>query len=127
MAWDGLKGQAKWYNREPYPVWGGALATAGNLVFYGTLDRWFKALDARDGKLLWKFQVGSGVVGNAMTYAHHGKQYIGLYSGIGGWAGIALNQGLTQDSDGAGTAGAMRDLAKYNAAPGGGALNVFGL
>lgn len=127
MAWDGLKGQAKWYNREPYPVWGGALATAGNLVFYGTLDRWFKALDARNGKLLWQFQVGSGVVGNAMTYAHHGKQYIGVYSGIGGWAGIALNQGLTQDSDGAGTAGAFRDLTKYNAAPGGGALNVFGL
>ncbi|MGX8882595.1 methanol/ethanol family PQQ-dependent dehydrogenase [Methylovorus sp. SPW-M1] len=127
MAWDGLKGQPKWYNREPYPVWGGALATAGNLVFYGTLDRWFKALDARNGKLLWQFQVGSGVVGNAMTYAHHGKQYIGVYSGIGGWAGIALNQGLTQDSDGAGTAGAFRDLAKYNAAPGGGALNVFAL
>jgi len=127
MAWDGLLGKAKWYQPEKFSVWGGALATASNLIFYGTLDRWFKALDANTGKLLWEFQVGSGVVGNAMTYGHHGKQYIGVYSGIGGWAAIALNQGLTEDSDGAGTAGAFKDLAKYNAAPGGGALNVFAL
>ncbi|MES2553629.1 MAG: PQQ-dependent dehydrogenase, methanol/ethanol family, partial [Pseudomonadota bacterium] len=98
-----------------------------DLVFYGTLDRWFKALDAKTGKLLWRFQLGSGVVGNAMTYSHKGRQYIGILSGIGGWAGIALNQGLTEDSDGAGTAGAFRELANYNAAPGGGGLSVFSL
>ncbi|MES2012861.1 MAG: methanol/ethanol family PQQ-dependent dehydrogenase [Pseudomonadota bacterium] len=127
MAWNGLTGKTKWYNKEPFPVWGGALVTQSNLVFYGTLDRWFKALDANTGKLLWKFQVGSGVVGNAMTYRHHGKQYVGVYSGIGGWAGIALNQGLTEDSDGAGTAGILKELNHYNAAPGAGALHIFSL
>ena len=127
MAWDGLRGKAVWQQAEKFPVWGGVLATSANLVFYGTLDRWFKALDANTGKLLWRFQVGSGVVGNAMTYSHHGKQYIGILSGIGGWAGIALNQGLTEDADGAGTAGVMKELSHYNAAPGGGALHVFSL
>ncbi|MFA6179074.1 MAG: PQQ-dependent dehydrogenase, methanol/ethanol family [Candidatus Methylopumilus sp.] len=127
MAWDGLNGKTKWYNTEKFAVWGGALTTGADLVFYGTLDRWFKALDANTGKQLWKFQVGSGVVGNAMTYSHHGKQYVGILSGIGGWAGIALNQGLTEDSDGAGAAGAFKALGQYNAAPGGGALNIFSL
>ncbi len=127
MAWDGLKGQAKWYNKESYSIWSGVLATGANLVFYGTLDRWFKAVDANTGHALWQFQVGSGVVGNPFTYMHHGKQYIGVYSGIGGWAGIAINQGLSQDSDGAGAAGAYRELTHWNAAPGGGALNIFSL
>ncbi|OIR06582.1 methanol dehydrogenase [cytochrome c] subunit 1 [mine drainage metagenome] len=127
MAWDGLHGKSKWYNKEQFPVWGGALATRADLVFYGTLDRWFKAVDAKTGNLLWKFQVGSGVVGNAMTYGHKGKQYVGVFSGIGGWAGIALNQGLTEDSDGAGTAGVLKELNHYNAAPGTGTFNVFSL
>jgi PQQ-dependent dehydrogenase (methanol/ethanol family) len=127
MAWDGLQGRTKWYIQEKFSVWSGALATASDLVFYGTLDRWFKALDARNGKLLWKYQVGSGVIGNAMTYAHRGQQFVGVFSGIGGWAGIALNQGLTEDADGAGAAGAYRELTRYNAAPGGGAFNVFSL
>ncbi|MPS48785.1 methanol/ethanol family PQQ-dependent dehydrogenase [Methylobacillus sp.] len=127
MAWDALKHKPVWYTREKYPVWSGALATAGQLAFYGTLDRWFKALDARNGKELWRFQVGSGIVGNPMTYQHAGKQYVAVFSGIGGWAGVALNQGLTGDSDGAGTAGAFRGLNQENAAPGSGALNVFAL
>ena len=127
MAWDGWQGKRIWYKQEAYPVWSGALATAGRLVFYGTLDRWFKALDAHTGKELWRFQLGSGIVGNPMTYSHQGKQYVAVFSGIGGWAGVALNQGLSEDSDGAGTAGVMRGLKQFNAAPGGGALNVFGL
>ena len=127
MAWDGLKGKAVWYNKEKYSIWSGVLATDANLVFYGTLDRWFKAIDANSGKQLWKFQVGSGVIGNPFTYSHHGKQFIGVYSGIGGWAGIAINQGLTEDSDGAGAAGAYRELTHWDAAPGGGMLNVFSL
>lgn len=127
MAWDGLNGKQAWYNKEKYAVWSGALATSANLVFYGTLDRWFKAIDADSGKQLWKFQVGSGVIGNPFTYSHHGKQYVGVYSGIGGWAGIAINQGLTEDSDGAGAAGAFRELTHWNAAPGSGMVNVFSL
>jgi len=127
MAWDGLKGKAAWYNKEKFSAWGGALVTASNLVFYGTLDRWLKGVDANTGKELWRFQVGSGVVGNVITYGHKGKQYIGVLSGIGGWAGVAMNLGLTNDTDGLGAAGGYKELTKYNAAPGGGAMNVFSL
>lgn len=127
MAWDGLTGKSVWYNKEKFSAWGGALATGADLVFYGTLDRWFKALDANTGKELWKFQVGSGVVGNAITYSVKGKQYVGVLSGIGGWAGVAMNLGLTNESDGLGAAGGYKELVKYNAAPGGGAMNVFSL
>lgn len=127
MAWDGWAGKSIWYQKEAFAVWGGVLATAGDVIFYGTLDRWLKARDARNGALLWQHQVGSGITGNAMSYAHRGKQYIGVYSGIGGWAGIALNQGLTDPQDGAGSAGAFKALHEWNAAPGGGALNVFSL
>lgn len=127
MAWDGLKGKSKWYNREKFSAWGGALATASDIVFYGTLDRWLKAVDAQTGKDLWKFQVGSGIVGNTITYGHKGKQFVGVLSGIGGWAGVAMNLGLTNETDGLGAAGGYKDLAKWNAAPGGGTMNVFSL
>lgn len=127
MAWDGLKGKAAWYNKEKFSAWGGSLVTASNLVFYGTLDRWLKAVDANSGKELWRFQVGSGVVGNVITYGHKGKQYVGVLSGIGGWAGVAMNLGLTNETDGLGAAGGYKELVKYNAAPGGGTMNVFSL
>lgn len=127
MAWDGLKGKSAWYNKEKFSAWGGALVTSSDIVFYGTLDRWFKAVDAQTGKELWKFQVGSGVVGNAITYSHKGKQYVGVLSGIGGWAGVAMNLGLTNETDGLGAAGGYKELTKWNAAPGGGAMNVFSL
>ena len=127
MAWDGLKGKSRWYNKEKFSAWGGALATGSDLVFYGTLDRWFKALDAKTGKELWKAQVGSGVVGNAITYTHKGKQYVGVLSGIGGWAGVAMNLGLENETDGLGAAGGYKELKDWNAAPGGGAMNVFSL
>lgn len=127
-AWDPFaKNHIKWYNKEKFSAWGGSLATASDLVFYGTLDRWFKAVDAQTGKELWKFQVGSGVIGNAFTYGHKGKQYVGVLSGIGGWAGVAMNLGLTNDTDALGAAGGYKELTKYNAAPGGGALTVFAL
>ncbi len=91
IAWDAVSGRKVWGIQEPYPVWGGALATAGNVVFYGTLDGWFKAVDARNGKVLYQFKVGSGVVGNPMTYTGpDGKQYIAIYSGIGGDMGLLI-------------------------------------
>jgi len=126
-AYDPMTNKKVWYNKEKFSAWGGALTTASNLVFYGTLDRWFKALDANSGKELWKFQVGSGVIGNAFTYGSKGKQYVGVLSGIGGWAGVAMNLGLTTPTDALGAAGGYAELVKYNAAPGGGALNVFSL
>lgn len=126
-AYDPMTNKAVWYNKEKFSAWGGALTTATDLVFYGTLDRWFKALDAKSGKLLWKAQVGSGVIGNAFTYGHKGKQYVGVLSGIGGWAGVAMNLGLEDSTAALGAAGGYAELKKYNAAPGGGALTVFGL
>jgi glucose dehydrogenase len=72
-------------------VWGGALATAGDIVFYGTLDGWFKAVDAHSGDVLWRFKLGSGVVGNPVTYlGPDGKQYVAIYSGLGGDMGVLI-------------------------------------
>jgi PQQ-dependent dehydrogenase (methanol/ethanol family) len=91
IAWDATTGRKMWGIKEPYPVWGGALATKGNVVFYGTLDGWLKAADARSGAVLWKFRVGSGVVGNPMTYlGPDGKQYVAVYAGIGGDMGLLI-------------------------------------
>ena len=85
IAWDAGVGKTVWRMTEPYPVWSGALVTAGDVVFFGTLDGWFKAADARTGKVLWRFKVGSGVVGNPITYTGpDGKQYVAVYAGIGG-------------------------------------------
>jgi PQQ-dependent dehydrogenase (methanol/ethanol family) len=91
MAWDATSGRKVWGIKEPYPVWGGALVTKGGVVFYGTLDGWFKAADARTGALLWKFKVGSGVVGNPIAYTGpDGKEYIAVYSGLGGDMGLLI-------------------------------------
>jgi len=91
MAWDATTGRKVWGIKEPYPVWGGALVTKGGVVFYGTLDGWFKAADARTGALLWKFKVGSGVVGNPIAYTGpDGKEYIAVYSGVGGDMGLLI-------------------------------------
>jgi PQQ-dependent dehydrogenase (methanol/ethanol family) len=91
IAWDATTGRKVWGIREPYPVWGGALATKGDVVFFGTLDGWFKAANARTGEVLWKFKVGSGVVGNPITYlGPDGKQYVAIYSGIGGDMGLLI-------------------------------------
>src|SRR5256885_3274153 len=77
IAWDAARGRKVWEIREKYPVWSGALATAGDVVFYGTLDGWFKAVDARSGAPLWKMKVGSGVVGNPITFTGADKrQYV---------------------------------------------------
>src|SRR5205807_491445 len=88
MAWDAAGGRKVWENKEPYPNWSGALVTAGDVAFYGTLDGWFKSVDARTGKVLSKFKVGSGVVGNPITYrGPDGRQYVAVYAGFGGdWA-----------------------------------------
>jgi alcohol dehydrogenase (cytochrome c) len=129
VAWDVKNGKPVWSVREPpFPVYSGVLSTAGDVVFYGTLDRWFKAVDARTGNVLWKFQVGSGIVGNPMTYiGPDGKQYVAVYSGIGGWMGAVAFPSISEDDPTAalGVVGAMRGIKKVTAP--GGALYVFGL
>ena len=125
IAWDAGTGEIKWSNEEKFSVWSGALATAGGIVFYGTLEGFLKAVDAKTGEELYKFKTPSGIIGNVMTYTHKGKQYVAVLSGIGGWAGIGMAAGLTEDSDGLGAVGGYRHLENYTKL--GGVLTVFSL
>jgi PQQ-dependent dehydrogenase (methanol/ethanol family) len=125
IAWDAGNGKIVWSKPEPFSVWSGALATAGGVVFYGTLEGYFKAVDEKDGKELFKFKTPSGIIGNAMTYSHKGKQYVAVLSGVGGWAGIGLAAGLTNPNDGLGAVGGYAGLRNYTNL--GGVLTVFSL
>jgi lanthanide-dependent methanol dehydrogenase len=125
IAWDPAAGKIKWSKPEKFSVWSGALATATDVVFYGTLEGYIKAVSADDGKELWKFKTPSGIIGNVNTWEFKGKQYIGVLSGIGGWAGIGLAAGLEKDTDGLGAVGGYKELAKYTEL--GGVLTVFAL
>ncbi len=127
-AWDIREGHEVWTIRENFPVWSGTLATAGDLVFYGTMEGWFKALDARTGELLWQFKTDSGIIGQPTTFrGPDGRQYVAVLSGVGGWAGAIVAGGL-DPRDGSGALGfvnAMRDLPQHTTA--GGTLYVFRL
>ena len=101
IAWDARRARSSGPTRSSSRVWSGALATAGDVVFYGTLEGYLKAVDAKTGKELYKFKTPSGIIGNVMTYEHKGKQYVAVLSGVGGWAGIGLAAGLLQQ-EGAG-------------------------
>ena len=125
IAWNGATGKIAWSVKEQFSVWSGAMATAGGLVFYGTLEGYLKAVDAKTGKELYKFKTASGIIGNVMSYEHAGKQYVAILSGVGGWAGIGLAAGLTKPTDGLGAVGGYAALSSYTAL--GGQLTVFGL
>jgi alcohol dehydrogenase (cytochrome c) len=125
IAWDARTGKIVWSKPEKFSVWSGALATAGGIVFYGTLEGYIKAVDEKDGTELFKFKTPSGIIGNVMTYSHNGKQYVAVLSGVGGWAGIGLAAGLTNPTDGLGAVGGYAALRDYTAL--GGALTVFTL
>ena len=107
IAWDGKTGKIVWSNKEQFSVWSGALSTAGGVVFYGTLEGYLKAVDAKTGKELYKFKTPSGIIGNVMTYEHGGKQYVAVLSGVGGWAGIGLAAGLDRSDRGSGCGGRL--------------------
>ena len=124
IAWDAGTGKIVWSKPEKFSVWSGALTTAGDIVFYGTLEGYLKAVDL-NGKDLFKFKTPSGIIGNVFTYMHKGKQYVGVYSGIGGWAGIGMAAGLEKDNDGLGAVGGYRELRNYTEL--GGTLTVFTL
>ena len=127
-AWDPANSRKAWSIKEDLPVWSGALATAGDLVFYGTMDGWFNAVDARDGKLLWQYRTTSGIIGQPITYrGPDGKQYIAVLSGVGGWAGAIVSGDLdSRDSSAAGGfVGVMSDLKARTTK--GGTLYVFAL
>jgi lanthanide-dependent methanol dehydrogenase len=127
-AWDPVGRRAVWKIRENFPVWSGALATAGDLVFYGTMEGWFKAVDARTGLLLWQFKTESGIVGQPITYrGPDGKQYVAVLSGVGGWPGanVAGDANVADSTVALGFNGAMSDLPQATGR--GGTLYVFAL
>ena len=148
IAWDARKGEIVWSKPERFSVWSGALATAGDVVFYGTLEGHLKAIDAKTGDELYSFKTPSGIIGNVNTYEHGGKQYVAVLSGIGGWAGIGMAAGLDQaanaggwhdavhpdkavsddsavETAGLGAVGAYRSLREFTEL--GGVLTVFAL
>lgn len=127
-AWDPVAAKPVWKIKEHFPAWSGALVTASDIVFYGTMDRWFKAIDAKTGKELWKFRTGSGIVGQPITYrGPDGRQYVTIFAGVGGWAGAVVSGGLdTSVPYGAlGFVNAVKDLPEHTGP--GGTLYVFAL
>jgi alcohol dehydrogenase (cytochrome c) len=127
IAWDAAAGKKVWEIKEKYPVWSGVLTTAGDVVFYGTLDGWFKAADAKTGKVLWKFKAGSGIVGAPIAFTGpDGKQYVAVYAGIGGdWALLSGDLRSDDPADVRDPADFIRDLGRYTSQ--GGMVWVFGL
>lgn len=127
-AWDPINRAPAWRIPEKFPVWSGTLATAGDVVFYGTMEGWFKALNAKTGDLLWQFKCGSGIIGQPTTFrGPDGKQYVAILSGIGGWPGsvVAADLDVRDDTVSNGWGPAMRDLP--NVTIKGGTLYVFAL
>ena len=84
-------GKIVWEHKEQFPLWAGTLATAGGLLITGTSDGFVKAFDNKNGKELWKFQTGSGIVSVPVTWEMDGEQYVAIQSGYGGavplWGG----------------------------------------
>jgi len=128
IAWDPMQGKIMWSDKENLAAYGGALATAGDIVFYGTMEGWLKAVDQKTGKLLWEYKTPSGIIGNPMTYVGpDGKQYVAVLSGIGGWAGIGVAAGIGAEDPtaGLGALGAFGDAGSFSTQ--GGVLTVFSL
>ena len=128
IAWDPVNRRKVWSIAERFPVWSGAVVTAGDVVFYGTMEGWLKAVHARTGELVWQFKTGSGIVGQPIVYrGPDGRPYVAVMSGVGGWSGAIVAGDLDpRDASAAlGFVNAMTDLPQ--ATTRGGTLYVFGL
>jgi lanthanide-dependent methanol dehydrogenase len=127
-AWDPVMRKPMWQVKENFPIWSGTVVTGGDVVFYGSMDGWFKAVNAKTGDLVWKYKVDSGIISQPVSYkGPDGHQYIAVLSGVGGWAGAVVS-GPVDPRDGTAALGmvnAMSDLPKYTTA--GGTLYVFSL
>jgi PQQ-dependent dehydrogenase (methanol/ethanol family) len=128
LAWDVQHRRKAWAVPEAWPVFSGAAANAAGLVFYGTLDGWFKALDASSGALLWQFKTGSGIVGQPTIFrGPDGHDYVAILSGIGGWPGSVISNNLdTRDATAGNGWGEMLKALKAQVNKGG-MLYVFAL
>jgi len=124
-AYNAVTGQFKWEKMERFAVWGGTTATAGNIVFYGTLDGFIKARSSDTGELLWKFKLPSGAIGYPIVYEHKGIEYVAIMYGVGGWPGVGLVFDLQDPTAGLGAVGAFKQLANYTQM--GGGVMVFSL
>ena len=125
---DVLAGKADWEIPDPYPNWGGTLNTDGGLVFYGSNNGDFRAVDRKTGKILWTKRLGSGIIGNPITYKVKGKQYVSIFAGLGGWIGIPVTAGLDMDDKyGAIGATAMAKATGLDKIPQAGMLYTFRL
>jgi PQQ-dependent dehydrogenase (methanol/ethanol family) len=128
IAWDVANAKKVWSIKDPdFPVYSGVLATSGDLVFYGTMDGHFRAVDSRNGNVLWQVKLASGIIGNPVTFlGADGKQYVAIYAGIGGWMGAVALPSVSTDDDYAalGVVGAMKKIKQVTAP--GGVLYVFG-
>jgi PQQ-dependent dehydrogenase (methanol/ethanol family) len=127
-AWDPVKAEPRWKIKERFPVWSGTVVTAGDVVFFGTMDGWFKAADANSGAVLWTFKTESGVISQPISYrGPDGKQYIAVLDGVGGWAGAIVSADLDPRDQSAalGMGNLMGDLKQ--ATKKGGAVYVFAL
>jgi PQQ-dependent dehydrogenase (methanol/ethanol family) len=126
ITWNAGTGKIVQSKPEKFSVWSGSLNTAGGLSCFGTLEGYLKCVDAKNiTKELFKFKTPSGIIGNVFTYENKGKQYMGVFSGIGGWAGIGMAAGLEKDTDGLGAVGGYKELKQYTEL--GGSLTVFAL
>ena len=104
-AMDPKTGKEVWRHKNYAPLWGGVLATKGNLVFFGTPEGYLKGLNAKTGEVEYEFNTGSGIVGSPITWEQDGEQFLSVVSGWGGavplWGGEVakrvkhLNQGGT--------------------------------
>ena len=127
-AWDPVARKEVWKLKERFPVWSGTVVTAGDVVFYGTMDGWFKALDARTGAELWQFKTGSGIIGQPITYrGPDGKQYVAVLAGVGGWAGAVVVGDLDTRDSSAALGFVERDEGSAVMTTKGGMLYVFAL
>jgi alcohol dehydrogenase (cytochrome c) len=129
-AWDPIAAKAAWVVKETFPVWSGTVVTAGDVVFYGTMDGWFKAVHAQTGKVLWQHKVASGIIGAPMAFmGPDQKQYVAIYSGVGGWFGLPVSNVLSRKDPYAalGAVGLADKSGLYDATQKGGMLYVFAI
>ena len=108
IAWDAATARSSGRIRNSSRSGRARSPTDGGVVFYGTLEGYLKAVDAKTGKELYKFKTPSGIIGNVLTYEHDGKQYVAVLSGVGGWAGIGMAAGLTEPHAGPGRGRRLR-------------------
>ncbi len=127
-AFNVVTGQTVWNIPDKYPNWGGTLNTAGGVVFYGSTGGDFRAVDSKSGHILWSRKLGSGIIGNPITYSIGGHQYVSIMAGIGGWIGLPVTAGLDlNDKYGAIGATAMAKATHLNEVPQGGEVYTFRL